>query len=105
MASHFRKNQFYDEEIHVELAWWLLHVEAWNGKAIFGALPDYILESDARQWAWDTSDVHRATGGHWTLQEQSLHINCLELIAGSFAVRSFSREMLNCCVFYAWTTS
>lgn len=30
--------------------------------------------------------------------EQQLHINCLELIAGSFAVRSFISHSSDCCV-------
>lgn len=32
------------------------------------------------------------TGGPWALPEQRLHINCLELIAGSFALKSFTRD-------------
>ena len=34
------------------------------------------------------------TGGLWSQMEKKLHINCLELLAGSFAVKSFTKDHL-----------
>ena len=34
------------------------------------------------------------TGGLWSQMEKKLHINCLELLAGSFAVKSFTKDRL-----------
>ncbi len=34
------------------------------------------------------------TGGLWSQMERKLHINCLELLAGSFAVKSFTKNRL-----------
>ena len=34
------------------------------------------------------------TGGRWFQLEQKLHINCLQLLAGSFAVKSFTKDQL-----------
>lgn len=52
-ACHLRLCDSYEQEIaldsetRVELLWWLRHMEAWNGKAFFGATLDFVLESDA----------------------------------------------------------
>ena len=32
-----------------------------------------------------------STGGPWCLEERRLHINCLELLAGSFAIKTFCK--------------
>ena len=32
-----------------------------------------------------------STGGPWSLEEKKLHINCLELLAGSFAIKTFTK--------------
>ena len=34
------------------------------------------------------------TGGVWSQMEQKLHINCLELLAGSFTIKSFTKNRL-----------
>lgn len=70
----------------------------WNGKAIFGVMLDYILESDARLWGWGAFGDVSATGGRWTREEQLLHINCVELFVGSFTVHSFTSNSSDCCV-------
>ena len=33
-----------------------------------------------------------STGGPWCLEEKRLHINCLELLAGSFAIQTFTKD-------------
>lgn len=73
-------------------------MDVWNSKAIFGTQSDFILESHARLWGLGASYADSFTGGRWTQEEQELHINCLELIAGSFAIRSFTSDCNNCCV-------
>lgn len=35
-----------------------------------------------------------STGGLWSNQEKKLHINCLELLAGAFAVKIFARNKI-----------
>jgi len=32
------------------------------------------------------------TAGHWSDQETTLHINSLELLAGSFAIKDFTKH-------------
>ena len=36
-----------------------------------------------------------STGGLWSQSEQFLHINCLELLAGSFAIKCFAKDKTN----------
>ena len=35
------------------------------------------------------------TGGQWSTSEQEIHINCLELLAASLAIQTFTKEMKN----------
>ena len=35
------------------------------------------------------------TGGLWSLNEQGMHINCLELLAVSMAIQTFGKEKKN----------
>lgn len=103
-ASHLRKGLTYSElislsqEARTELQWWLDHMEAWNGRAIFVSLPDLVIESDASCLGWGASCGAVSVGGRWTEEELPLHINCLELLAGSFAIRSFMKNRVSCCV-------
>lgn len=39
-----------------------------------------------------------STGVVWSLDERALHINCLELLAGSFAMRCWTRDRAKSCV-------
>ncbi|KAM4723097.1 uncharacterized protein WCC33_009317 [Rhinophrynus dorsalis] len=103
-ALHLRKGLGYSDFIALssdakeELVWWLKHLDAWNGKAIFGMEPDLIIESDASLLGWGAHSDDLSTGGKWSPQEASLHINCLELLAGSFALKSLAKGHVNCCV-------
>lgn len=57
-ASHLRRGlQYADqvpltEEVRREMRWWLDHMEAWKGRAIFGCDPDLVIESDASKLGW-----------------------------------------------------
>ncbi|KAJ1087458.1 hypothetical protein NDU88_000629 [Pleurodeles waltl] len=73
-------------------------MDAWNGRAIFGSSPDVILEADASRWGWGARCGALSTGGRWSQEELRLHINCLELLAGSFAIRSLSPLKSDCCI-------
>ena len=67
-------------------------MEAWNGKALVSGEPDLIIETDASRKGWGASCMGQTTGGRWSLQEQHLHINCLELLAGAFALKAFTKN-------------
>ena len=75
-----------------ELIWWRDNLKAWNGKALVSGESDLIIETDASRKGWGASCMAQTTGGRWSLQEQHLHINCLELLAGAFALKAFTKN-------------
>ena len=81
-------------EAREEIQWWLVHLEAWNGRAILSSPPDLVIETDASKVGWGAVCQGVRTGGLWSQMEKKLHINCLELLAGSFAVKSFTKNRL-----------
>ncbi|KAJ1118581.1 hypothetical protein NDU88_006772 [Pleurodeles waltl] len=89
---------FLTEEVRMELQWWLDHMEAWNGRAIFGASPDLVINSDSSCHGWGARCGDISFGGRWTPQELDMHINCLALLAGSFAIKSLTQDRISCVV-------
>ena len=77
-----------------ELRWWLAHLDAWNGRALLHPSPDLIIETDGSRMGWEAVCQVVRTGGLWSQMEQKLHINCLELLAGSFAIQSSTKNRL-----------
>ncbi len=52
---------------------------------------DLVIESDASLIGWGAVCNHQQTGGPWSREEQNLHINCLELLAATLALKSFTK--------------
>ena len=75
-----------------ELIWWRDNLDAWNGKSLISGSPDLIIETDASRRGWGAFCMGVATGGPWSQGESQLHINCLELLAGAFAIQTFARS-------------
>ncbi|XP_040264037.1 uncharacterized protein LOC120979380 [Bufo bufo] len=102
--AHLRKGASYvdwiplDEETREELSWWIHNLHAWNGKAIFGQRPDFVVDSDASLSGWGAHCEGITTGGGWSEIETGFHINALELLAGSFAIKSFTRDTARSCI-------
>ncbi|XP_078506413.1 complement C3-like [Lissotriton helveticus] len=82
-----------DSDSRSELVWWLNNLEAWNGKAIFGSSPEFVLESDASLHGWGACLLGQNTGGFWSPEESLHHINYLELTAGLYALMSFRNSL------------
>ncbi|XP_044159551.1 uncharacterized protein LOC122944893 [Bufo gargarizans] len=87
-----------DQDTRDELTWWIHNLDAWNGKAIVGPQPDVVIESDASLQGWGARCEGVSTRGPWSTSESSLHINALELLAGSFAIRSFVDGKVSACI-------
>ena len=81
-------------EAREEIQWWLVDLEAWNGRAILSSPPDLVIETDVSKVGWGAVCQGVRSGGLWSQMEKKLHINCLELLAGSFAVKSFAKNRL-----------
>ena len=80
-----------DTAAREEVLWWRDHLQGWNGKALFQHPIDLIIETDASRKGWGAYCEGVSTGGPWCLGEKKLHINCLELLAGSFAIKTFTK--------------
>ena len=75
-----------------ELVWWRDNLDAWNGKSLISGTPNLIIETDASRKGWGTFCMGVSTGGQWSQGESKLHINCLELLAGAFAIMTFGKS-------------
>ena len=81
-----------DQAAHEEILWWRDHLHAWNGRALFQDPVDLVIETDASRKGWGAYCQGIRTGGPWSFEEKRLHINCLELLAGSLAVKTFTKS-------------
>ena len=78
-----------------DLEWWTQNLSNWNGRDIQSKTTEFGMETDASKIGWGAICEGTKMGGYWSLQERCLHINCLELQAGAFAMRSFLKEQSN----------
>lgn len=87
-----------DQVARDKLWCWIRNLEAWNEKALFGALLEFSIDSDACTYGWGADSEGMSTGGLWTPEEQSWHI-ALQLLACSFAaVRCCTRDRIYICI-------
>ena len=92
-AGSFETMLTLNEPAKQELHWWEKEVMSWNGKSLTIADSDIVIETDASLLGWGAHCRGVATGGLWSPQERGLHINILELIGGTFAVKTFAKEL------------
>ena len=94
-GGHCESQFFLNQEAIKELQRWAENLMAWNGRAIAQPDPSMVIESDASKEGWGAHCNGVSTGGLWSQSEQFLHINCLELLAGSFAIKCFAKDKTN----------
>lgn len=68
---------------------------AWNRSALAYPDPNMVMESDTSKEGWGAHCNGASKGGLWSQSEQFLHINCLELLAGYFMIKCFSKDKTN----------
>ena len=76
-------------EARTELAWWAADLETWDGRSILKPPAQLTIFSDASLLGWGAVCSTTSTGGQWSPTEANLHINALEFIVASFAVKAF----------------
>ena len=54
---------------------------------------DIVIDSDASLMGWGATSSQQRTGGPWSAKESKMHINCLELLAATFAVKTFVKKL------------
>ena len=83
-------------EAEEDLRWWISHLDRWNGRPLQVEAPMMLIRSaaatdDRGGEGWGAVCGSQATGGHWSREEQTWHINALELQAAKLAVQSFAK--------------
>jgi hypothetical protein len=92
-----RGNQCYETQLTLspeareELVWWDTHMSAWNGRSLLKRDLDLVIDSDASLIGWGATCQGQRTGGPWSHQESQMHINCLELLAATLAIQTFTK--------------
>jgi len=81
-----------DNQALLEVTWWRDNLVAWNGRAMIQEPIDLVIETDASLQGWGAHCQGVSTGGRWSPSEATSHINYLELLAGSLAIKSFTKN-------------
>ena len=68
------------DNMRQDLTWWLQELTRHNGRSMQILQWDMVIESDVSMLGWGASLNNTSTGGSWTPQERSHHINYLELL-------------------------
>ena len=76
-----------------ELVWWQHHLACWNGRTVIQRQSQVKIQSDASLTGWGAICDGVSTGGSWSLQKRTMHINCLELLAADLAMKSFLKGL------------
>ena len=75
-----------------DLEWLIKNLGNWNGRTIQHVAPEMEIETDASKMGWGAYCMGDFTGGCWSQEEKTLHINALELIAATFGVQAFCKH-------------
>ena len=74
-----------------DLNWWLNNVQKYPVEVV-KASPSLTLTTDASLDGWGAVRGEISTGGHWTMEEKSCHINVLELKAVLFGIKALCKD-------------
>ena len=78
-----------------EIEWWIQNLPMARNVISHGS-PSLVITSDANNSGWGAVCNREKTCGHWTESEKShYHINCLELMASFYALKSFAKDLKN----------
>ena len=80
-------------EVESDLQWWVQRLQSHNGRPLQIPQWDLTVESDASLTGWGASCQGSGAGGPWTQEEQTHHINYLELKAAFLALKTFLPNM------------
>lgn len=81
-------------KMKTQLLWWIENVSHQSRK-IDRSTPNSTLETDASFLGWGSRYQDIKTGGRWTVEERSLNINALELLAIFYALQSFQKYIIS----------
>ena len=83
-------------EAAADMKWWRDNIDrASNVIDDSHGEPDIIIYSDASNLGWGCNSELGRSNGHWSEEEQSLHINVKELTAAWFAIKALTTNLSN----------
>ena len=77
-----------------ELNWWIFNVDS-SSNLISHGEPELHIQTDASAHGWGGVWGEQRTGGRWSLQEASHHINYLELLAVLLTIKALCGKFAN----------
>lgn len=83
-----------DEKCKDDLKWWVDNIEN-SKRQVCVENPSIVICSDASLIGWGGVYDNNSTGGRWSEDEGSYHINQLELLAVYLTLQSFCSSMCN----------
>lgn len=83
-----------DQDMCSELEWWSQNVDKAE-KLIFRNNPDLEISTDASGNGWGCRINDTRSGGRFTADERSEHINCQELLASLYSLQACCKESRN----------
>ncbi|XP_070556878.1 uncharacterized protein [Ptychodera flava] len=86
------------QETREELTWWVKCLDVWNGRSLLPQKPQVIIQTDSSRKGWGAVYGHNSAQGQWNQDEQSLHINQLEMLAVSRGLESLVSHLRDVCV-------
>lgn len=92
-TQSFETSLVISREAKDELRWWIKEVTRWNGRPVALTNPRMVIETDASLLGWGARCKGQSTGGMWTMEERRAHINLLELLGGTFAVKALAQNV------------
>ncbi|XP_062575409.1 uncharacterized protein LOC134237319 [Saccostrea cucullata] len=85
-------------EAQRDLLWWIHHLNDTNGKSIVMNQPSVVIQTDASNLGWGATCKNVRIGGAWLQSEIHYHINVLELLPITHAVKAFLKQETNMVV-------
>ncbi|MEW8548535.1 MAG: reverse transcriptase domain-containing protein [Candidatus Thiodiazotropha sp.] len=86
----FESTMFISDEMKSELKWWIDNL-ATQKRHICHGNADMIITTDASSYGWGAICKGKKVGGRWNDLESQSHINYLELLAVSHALKVFCK--------------
>ena len=90
-ANSYQAKVKLNQQSLAELKWWKENLLLQNGKPLKIGIPQLIIQTDASKTGWRAVCQGITTGGTWSYQERTKHINILELIAVKLPILTFTK--------------
>ena len=92
--GNFGASMTLSQSSRAELTWWIFNVDM-SYKLFSHGEPELLIQTDASSHGWGGVRGEQKTGGRWSEQEASQHINYLELLAVFLTRKALCGECAN----------